>query len=219
MNQAERQEEKILTIQEVSEFLKIPVSSLYALTKSGKIPAVKVGKHWRYLESELLKLWPGRMIRLTSWVVITAFLFTNVSWAQPAVPGQAISATPVMKALSEKLVIPEELGSIQAEHRAGDGRPYVVYIQDAHAILDAQTKIEKLIGYLQEEYGFGLVALEGGEGELDPTLLRTFPDEFVKRRVMESYLRRGELTGAQMAAIFHPGNAAYFGIEDWKIYE
>lgn len=219
MNQAGRQEEKILTIQEVSEFLKIPVSSLYALTKSGKIPAVKVGKHWRYLESELLKLWPGRIMRLTSWVVILTFLFTNISWAQPAVQGQAVSAMPVMKVLTEKLEIPEDLGSIQAEHRAGDGSPYVVYIQDAHAILDAQTKIEKLIGYLQDEYGIGLVALEGGEGELDPTLLRTFPDEFVKRRVMESYLRRGELTGAQMAAIFHPGNAAYFGIEDWKIYE
>ena len=51
---------KILTIQELSEYLKVPLSTLYGLTQKGKIPAIKVGKHWRYLEKDILSLWPER---------------------------------------------------------------------------------------------------------------------------------------------------------------
>ena len=45
--------EKILTAQEVSRYLRIPLSTLYDLTKRGKIKGVKVGKHWRYLEKNI----------------------------------------------------------------------------------------------------------------------------------------------------------------------
>lgn len=38
----------ILTATDVSRYLKIPLSTLYALTKKGKIKGIKVGKHWRY---------------------------------------------------------------------------------------------------------------------------------------------------------------------------
>ncbi|MBI3313414.1 MAG: helix-turn-helix domain-containing protein [Candidatus Omnitrophica bacterium] len=50
-----------MTVQEVSEYLKIPVSTLYVLSKKRLIPAAKVGKHWRYLESDILGLWNGRV--------------------------------------------------------------------------------------------------------------------------------------------------------------
>ena len=51
---------RIMTAQEVSEHLRIPLSSLYGLTKRGKIPAIKLGKHWRYLESDIVNLWQTR---------------------------------------------------------------------------------------------------------------------------------------------------------------
>ena len=44
----------ILTIDEVAELLKIPVSSVYHLAQEGKIPAQKVGKHWRFHKQTLL---------------------------------------------------------------------------------------------------------------------------------------------------------------------
>jgi excisionase family DNA binding protein len=43
----------ILNIKEVSDFLKIPVSTVYKLAQDGKVPAVKVGKHWRFLKRDL----------------------------------------------------------------------------------------------------------------------------------------------------------------------
>ena len=39
---------EILTIQELHEYLKIPIPTLYALAQHGRIPAAKVGKHWRF---------------------------------------------------------------------------------------------------------------------------------------------------------------------------
>ena len=42
-----------MTAQEVGDFLKIPLSTVYALTKRGTLRGVKFGKHWRYVEGEI----------------------------------------------------------------------------------------------------------------------------------------------------------------------
>ena len=38
----------ILTLEELSSYLKIPKSTIYKLVREGKIPAQKVGRHWRF---------------------------------------------------------------------------------------------------------------------------------------------------------------------------
>ena len=45
---------KIMSVKEVSDFLRIPMSTIYDLTKKGKIRAAKFGKHWRFLEEDIL---------------------------------------------------------------------------------------------------------------------------------------------------------------------
>jgi excisionase family DNA binding protein len=52
-------EEKIMTIPEVAEFLKMSKSKVYGLAKMGKIPTVKIGKNVRGKESEFVK-WINR---------------------------------------------------------------------------------------------------------------------------------------------------------------
>ena len=39
---------EILTVEEAAALLKIPRSSVYTLAQKGKIPAQKVGRHWRF---------------------------------------------------------------------------------------------------------------------------------------------------------------------------
>jgi excisionase family DNA binding protein len=46
-------EDKILTIEEVSSYLKIPKQTLYFWARQGQIPAMKVGKHWRFKKSSI----------------------------------------------------------------------------------------------------------------------------------------------------------------------
>ena len=38
----------VLTITELSKYLKISRSTLYKLAQEGKLPAQKVGRHWRF---------------------------------------------------------------------------------------------------------------------------------------------------------------------------
>ena len=40
--------EAVMTVDELSVYLKISKSTLYKLAQEGKVPAQKVGKHWRF---------------------------------------------------------------------------------------------------------------------------------------------------------------------------
>ena len=40
--------DEILTLQELQQYLKIPKPTLYQLAQTGRIPAAKVGRHWRF---------------------------------------------------------------------------------------------------------------------------------------------------------------------------
>ena len=44
---------EILTVEELHGYLKIPKPTLYALAQNGRIPAAKVGKHWRFRRSDI----------------------------------------------------------------------------------------------------------------------------------------------------------------------
>ncbi len=38
----------VLTVEEISIYLKIPRSTIYKLVREGKIPTQKIGRHWRF---------------------------------------------------------------------------------------------------------------------------------------------------------------------------
>lgn len=40
-----------MTVDDVAAFLRIPASSVYKLAQEGKLPALKVGRHWRFMRS------------------------------------------------------------------------------------------------------------------------------------------------------------------------
>ena len=46
----------VLTIEELSAYLKIPKSTLYKLVREGKIPCQKIGRHWRF-RKEAIDRW------------------------------------------------------------------------------------------------------------------------------------------------------------------
>ncbi len=46
----------VLTIEELAIYLKISKSSLYKIVREGKIPAQKVGRHWRFRKGAI-DLW------------------------------------------------------------------------------------------------------------------------------------------------------------------
>lgn len=53
--------QRVMTIREVSQYLRIPLSTVYDLTRKGKIRGVKFGKHWRFLEEDILAYLHGEL--------------------------------------------------------------------------------------------------------------------------------------------------------------
>ena len=47
------EKEEILTIQEVSTFLKSHPDTIYKLARKGEIPSLRVGKNWRFRKKSL----------------------------------------------------------------------------------------------------------------------------------------------------------------------
>lgn len=55
--------EAVLTIDELSDYLRISKSTLYKLVREGKIPAQKVGRHWRFSRAAIDK-WLAKTERI-----------------------------------------------------------------------------------------------------------------------------------------------------------
>ena len=43
----------IWTVEEICEYLKIPRSTLYKLIRDKRIPAFRVGRHWRFQKDKI----------------------------------------------------------------------------------------------------------------------------------------------------------------------
>lgn len=152
--------------------------------------------------------------RILAAVTLFVFAAGQIAWGEiPATP----SLSPVYVDL-DKIKIPSEIGSVQEVEKTKSDRT-VILIQDAHSILDAQQNIQKLIRFFGEKQGVRAFAVEGSKDALDTTILKSFPDEFIKQKVMRDYLERGEMTGADLGAIFDSGHSVFYGLEDWRFYQ
>ena len=45
--------EKLMTLEEVAEYLRLSVHTIYKMAQKGKIPALKAGKKWRFRKEDI----------------------------------------------------------------------------------------------------------------------------------------------------------------------
>jgi excisionase family DNA binding protein len=62
MAESRTDDDEILTVGQVSKFLKLHRRTIYKLAQSGMIPGWKVGKSWRFLKSEIMKHFEKRNV-------------------------------------------------------------------------------------------------------------------------------------------------------------
>jgi excisionase family DNA binding protein len=55
----------ILNVEEVSSWLRIPLSTLYGMCRQREIPCMKIGKHWRFDRNHIEK-WLNNKMNQTS---------------------------------------------------------------------------------------------------------------------------------------------------------
>jgi len=60
-----KNQDKVLTIEELAAYLKISKSTLYKLAQEGRLPGKKVGRHWRF-NRETIDSWLGEREKETA---------------------------------------------------------------------------------------------------------------------------------------------------------
>lgn len=159
------------------------------------------------------------MRRATAFFLAVLINFPGVTYAAPSINLSASEPAAEFEKINLlKVSIPKAIGNVQ-EKFEGRSEKTVFIIQDAHEIPDAQRSIQKLIDFLQKQYGVRLVALEGAASDLDAQIFKSFPDQNLLKKVFDQYFDEGELAGGTAAALFNTTPSIYHGIEDWGLYE
>ncbi len=118
--------------------------------------------------------------------------------------------------------IPAELASVE-EFWEAPARPnpkMILQIQNAHTNYEAQTKIRDLMSYLNQNYGFKTIFVEGASEELNPEYLKLFPDAETNRRLWDELAKRGQITGADWFLLNDEKSGAKgVGIENAELYK
>lgn len=159
-----------------------------------------------------------RHLRSVVYVLVFSLCLTDL----PASPAHAATVTPKPASALTEIKLPASLGTLQsvsARLPHEPHQPFVFVIQDAHAIAGAQRSIQRIIKYLNHEYGVELFGVEGADKSLDGLLFQNFPDKTTLDRVFESYNQKGEVSGVVLAAVLNEENSHYFGAEKWSLYE
>ena len=53
---------KLMTVKQVAEYLQLKESTIYAWAQDQKIPAIKIGRTWRFRQNDL-DTWLGRHLK------------------------------------------------------------------------------------------------------------------------------------------------------------
>ncbi|MBD3380282.1 MAG: protein kinase [Candidatus Omnitrophica bacterium] len=113
--------------------------------------------------------------------------------------------------------VPSHMGEIKHKFHSDNGK-VIIHIQDAHCNRFAQQKVSDILSYLNEEYGFSLINLEGGEGPYDLSTFTSISGEAIRQEVAEYFLEKGEINGAEFFAINNPDSVQLWGIENSELY-
>jgi|GEM_PF-1418178 len=112
--------------------------------------------------------------------------------------------------------IPSELGAVQEFHPGTSGKT-VIYIKDAHDVLQAQENIAALIAHLIENQNVKTVYEEGYEGAL-PTdsFFQDIAEPELKKKVSYYFLDQLKIGGAEYAHINRNRDFKLLGADSFK---
>ena len=94
----------------------------------------------------------------------------------------------------------------------------IIHIQDAHCNYAAQQKIADIISYFNREYSINFVNLEGGSQDYDLTIFTDIEEKEIRQKVVNVFVKKGLISGAEQFAINNPDKTILWGVEDISLY-
>jgi len=142
------------------------------------------------------------VFKLIASILLFSFILYDICWATGGL----------------SITVAQELASPKDTYVNGS-KETIINIQDAHASLSAQHSIIELLENLTKDYDLNLIALEGAEGPLDVSILRSFPDAGTRRESAEYLMRKGRMSAGEFFSIVSENPIKTYGIEDNDLYK
>ncbi|MGB2651930.1 MAG: HEAT repeat domain-containing protein, partial [Candidatus Omnitrophota bacterium] len=161
-------------------------------------------------------------IKIVATVVAVIFLHQQVVWAagDMAGIGRAVasqSQIPYADAY-RNINLPEELAQTDDIHINGS-EDLIINIQDCHSSLSAQYSIVKILNELLHNYDLNVVAIEGGSGYIDTSILKSLPDEKIKEKTAAYLMKEGKISAGEFFTSTTSEDIALYGAENNALYQ
>ena len=120
--------------------------------------------------------------------------------------------------IDNQIAIPKDIAITKDVYNAAGADKTIINIQDAHASLSAQDSIVSILDSLVTNYDLNLVAIEGSSGYIDTSILKTFPDENIRKETARYLMKKGRMSAGEFFSITSDKPIALYGIEDKPLY-
>ncbi len=111
------------------------------------------------------------------------------------------------------------LGFITESWASSSSAPRIVIIQDLHLHYETQKRIIKILDHLfTQKIVSGPVAVEGVEGVYDTTKLAVYPAGKLKTKLVDYFLKKGELSGDEAFSILKGDGKILYGVDSASYY-
>jgi hypothetical protein len=155
-----------------------------------------------------------KRMRLSAVITLVVFLLSSVIH-----PGVLSAQAPLSPSTFQSITLPLSLAHIHESVQSPQkGAPAIIHVQDAHLNYEAQKNISGILSALHNNYGVATVFIEGADGELNTSLLRAFPLQKEKEKIIDAFMQAGKVSGAEEYAIRAEKGVLLFGIDDTAMY-
>ncbi len=158
--------------------------------------------------------------RLGIWAVV---FFCSVF--QISLAGSKVEAAQTSQGLldASDLAIPEDLGYVVETHRptpSTSSHPaLVIHIQEAHTNYEGQQHLAGILEHLIKQYGLRLILVEGGQGDVGLSYLRSYGPPETRKQVAGKYLKAGILSGEEYLDMVSDYPLILWGVEQQDLYQ
>ena len=165
-----------------------------------------------------------RIVALSAIMMVAAWPQTTWSAsASSSAPADNRPPNPPRALQVSDLHVSSELGYILETHRpsttSASSAPIVVHIQEAHTNLGAQRNLIGILEQLVKEHGLKLILVEGGDGDVGLSYLRSYGPPENRKQVAEKYLKTGIISAEEYLDIVSDYPLILWGVEQEALYQ
>jgi len=145
---------------------------------------------------------------------------TGPAWAEQ-LPSEAASDTlPIRDVHVSDFFVPQELGYVlDRQPPARAAGPTVIHIQEAHVNYEGQKHLIGILERLINDQRLALILVEGGEGDVGLSYLRSYGPPENRRDIAEKYLKAGLISAEEYLDIASDYPLVLWGVERKELYQ